>query len=73
MSPPVLRPPTYERDLNVIERLASTPAASAYELAKALQLIYSHAATADFDDYNLDEVAKNAPEIKSTGRKTMFT
>ena len=63
MSPPVLRPPTYERDLNVIERLASTPAASAYELAKALQLIYSHAATADFDDYNLDEVAKNAPEI----------
>ncbi len=63
MSPPVLRPPAFERDLNVIERLASTPATSAYELAKALQLIYSHAATADFDDYNLDEVAKNAPQI----------
>lgn len=63
MSPPVLRPPAFERDLNVIERLAATPATSAYELAKALQLIYSHAATADFDDYNLDEVAKHAPEI----------
>lgn len=63
MSPPVLRPPAFERDLGVIERLASTPATSAYELAKALELIYSHAATADFDDYNLDEVAKHAPEI----------
>lgn len=63
MSPPVVRPPTYERDLNVIERLASTPANSAFELAKALALIYSHGATADFDDYNLDEVAQNAPEI----------
>lgn len=63
MSPPILRPPSYERDLNVIERLASTPANSAHELGKALGLIYSHGATADFDDFNLDEVAKNAPEI----------
>lgn len=63
MSPPLVRPPTYERDLNVIERLAATPANSAYELAKGLALIYSHGSTADFDDYNLDEVAKNAPEI----------
>lgn len=63
MSPPVLRPPAYERELNVIERLAATPATSARELSKALGLIYSHAATADFDDYNLDEVARNAPDI----------
>jgi hypothetical protein len=63
VSPPVLRPPAIERDLNVIERLASSPANSAYELAKALELIYSHATTADFDDYDLDEVARNAPQI----------
>lgn len=63
MSPPAVRPPTYERDLNVIERLASTPATSAKEIAKALALIYKHGATADFDDYDLDDVARNAPQI----------
>lgn len=58
-----LPPPSFERDLGTIERLAATPAASATELQKALQLIYKHAATADLDAYDPAEVAKAAPEI----------
>lgn len=56
-------PPTFERDLTTIERLAATPAASALELQKALTQIYGRVASADLDAYDVREVAKAAPEI----------
>ena len=55
---------SYEHDLAVIERLSATPADKAYELEKALQLIYSRAATANLDAYDVREVAKDAVSIQ---------
>ncbi len=55
---------SYEHDLAVIERLSATPADKAYELEKALQLIYSRAATANLDAYDVRDVAKDAVSIQ---------
>ncbi|MEZ5898062.1 MAG: YiiX/YebB-like N1pC/P60 family cysteine hydrolase [Hyphomicrobiaceae bacterium] len=55
---------SYEHDLAVIERLAATPANSAYELEKAFGMIYNRAATANLDAYDVREVAKDAVSIQ---------
>lgn len=55
---------SYEHDLAVIERLSATPANTAHELEKALKLIYSRAANANLDAYDVHEVAGDAVSIQ---------
>lgn len=59
----IVQQPTYEHDLAVIEGLAATPANSAFETAKALELIYKRAASADLDAYDPAEVVRDAQQI----------
>lgn len=60
---PASAPPTFLRDLEIIETLAAQPATSPEHFAGTLNSIYLRVANAKFSDYDLLAIRQAAPEL----------